>query len=246
MINFIRKFLLFGVFILLLNSCARAPVPPIPLPPTPPLPRADTVHTVGPGETFWRIAKMYDVPATAIMDVNNIANPQDLKMGQHLTIPHAAQIKPIVTLYPTKKWKYIIIHHSATDECSSLAFHHMHLKKGWDKGVGYHFVIDNATSEKQDGQIEATPRWIKQLDGAHCKASDMNTRAIGICLVGNFDKEHLTRQQMDSLVYLVSLLRKNYKIPIKNIIRHGYVHGAATDCPGTHFPWNEFLEKLDK
>ena len=240
-----RKFFLFSVLILLISSCARAPLPP-PLPPPPPLPRADVVHTVGPGETFWRIAKMYDVPVAAIMQANRITNPQDLKMGKHLTIPQAAKLKPVVTLYPSKKWKYIIIHHSATEVGSSLAFHHMHLKKGWDKGVGYHFVIDNASNEKQDGEIEATPRWIKQLDGAHCKASDMNTRAIGICLVGNFDNEHVSRKQMDSLVYLVNLLRKSYKIPVKNIIRHGHVEGAATDCPGTIFPWKEFLEKLEQ
>ena len=237
---------LYFVGIILLSSCSRAPLPP-PLPPaTPVSPRADAIHTVGPGETFWRIAKMYDVPLAEIMTANNIANPQDLKMGQRLTIPHAAKLKPVVTLYPSHKWEYIIIDHSATDEGSSLSFHHAHLKKGWDKGVGYHFVIDNATNEKQDGEIEATPRWIKQLDGAHCKASDMNVHAIGICLVGNFDNERLSRKQMDSLVYLVNLLSKNYKIPIRNIIRHGHVPGAATDCPGTNFPWKEFLEKLDK
>ncbi|MDZ4241484.1 MAG: peptidoglycan recognition family protein, partial [Candidatus Omnitrophota bacterium] len=132
----------------------------------------------------------------------------------------------------------------ATEEGSSLQFHHSHLAKGWDKGVGYHFVIDNRTSGKQDGEIEATPRWIKQLDGAHCKASDMNSKAVGICLVGNFSEDKVSKKQMDSLVFLVETLRKYYGIPVKNIIAHGHVSGSSTDCPGKRFPWEDFKRRI--
>jgi N-acetylmuramoyl-L-alanine amidase len=201
-------------------------------------------HIVGPGETLWRIAKMYDVPMANIMSANSIRNSQGLRMGQRLRVPNAAEIQPVVALYPSHKWKYIIIHHSATDEGSSLAFHHSHLAKGWDKGVGYHFVIDNRSGGKQDGAIEATPRWIKQLDGAHCKASDMNMKGIGICLVGNFDSEQVSAKQMASLVYLVNTLQKYYKIPNKNIMAHGHVDGSSTNCPGKKFPWTRFKSRI--
>jgi N-acetyl-anhydromuramyl-L-alanine amidase AmpD len=168
-------------------------------------------------------------------------------MGEELRIPHAAEIKPVVTLYPSRKWHYIIIHHSGTEEGSALQFHRWHLHKGWDKGVGYHFVIDNGLGgEKQDGQIESTPRWIKQEDGAHCKAGEMNPRAIGICLVGNFDTDRVSRKQMESLVYLVNKLRRNYNIPLDRIIGHGKVHGASTHCPGKRFPWEEFMDRLKR
>jgi N-acetyl-anhydromuramyl-L-alanine amidase AmpD len=186
---------------------------------------------------------MYDVSIASIMSANNL-HSQSLKMGQHLNIPNAAEIKPIVALYPSHKWKYIIIHHSATDEGSALAFHRSHLAKGWDKGVGYHFVIDNRSSGKSDGEIEATPRWIKQLDGAHCKASDMNNKAIGICLVGNFDVEEVSSRQMASLVYLVKTLQDYYHIPSKNILAHGHVAGSNTHCPGKQFPWAKFKSRI--
>lgn len=202
------------------------------------------MHTVGPGETLWRISKMYDVPINTIVSANRLSDAQSLKMGQELTIPGAAQMKPVVTLYPSSKWKYIIIHHSGTEEGSALQFHRSHLNKGWDKGVGYHFVIDNDQSEKQDGQIESTPRWIKQEDGAHCKADDMNLRAIGICLVGNFDSDKVSRRQMESLVYLVNKLRRNYNIPVDHILGHGKVSGASTNCPGKRFPWADFVDRL--
>ena len=110
--------------------------------------------------------------------------------------------------------------------------------------MGYHFVISNGTKGKQDGQIEVSPRWIKQQDGAHCKASNMNHKAIGICLVGNFNEGRVSPEQMDSLVHSVNIFRKYYKIPLKNIMGHGQVHGARTECPGKKFPWAEFMRRL--
>lgn len=232
---------------LYLTACGtvhpRTTVMPPVVPPLPG-PRIETMHTVGPGETLWRISKMYDVPIETITQANHLSNAQNLRMGQELKIPGAAQMKPVVTLYPSRKWRYIIIHHSGTEEGSALQFHRWHLNKGWDKGVGYHFVIDNGQSEKQNGQIESTPRWIKQEDGAHCKADDMNSRAIGICLVGNFDVDKVSHKQMESLIYLVNKLRRHYNIPLNHILGHGKVSGASTHCPGLRFPWADFVNHL--
>jgi len=241
-----RKFLYTALLFstaLLFNSCSTMPPITMPVEPTPQKTKT-VIHTVAPAETFWRISKMYNVPVSTIIQTNHMKSSDKLKMGQKLVIPQASPLKPVVSLYPSRKWKYIIIHHSATDKGNSLAVHKMHLKKGWDKGVGYHFVIDNGTSGKQDGQIEMSPRWIKQEDGAHCKASGMNAKAIGICLIGNFNNERVSREQMESLVYLTNKLRRYYHIPVRRIIPHGQVDGAATECPGKHFPWKKFLDKL--
>jgi len=242
--KFLHLIFLFALT-LALSSCASLPPPIISEEPSTPKTRT-IIHTVAPAETFWRISKMYNVPVTSIMQVNHMRSPNELKMGQKLVIPQASPLKPVISLYPSRKWKYIIIHHSATDKGNSLVVHKMHLKKGWDKGAGYHFVIDNGTSNKQDGQIEMTPRWIKQEDGAHCKASGMNAKGIGICLIGDFTDERVSRHQMDSLVYLVNKLCRYYNIPTRRIIPHGHVDGAATECPGKHFPWEKFLERTKK
>ncbi len=186
---------------------------------------------------------MYDVKMEDIARANNLQDPTEIKMGQRLLIPQAAPIRPVINLYPSKKWKYIIIHHSATDEGNAFVFHKSHRNKGWET-VGYHFVIDNGTIGKEKGNIEASPRWIKQKNGAHCKASQMNYRGIGICLVGNFNKEQVSEEQLESLVYLVNTLRQYYEIPKGNIIGHGQVSGARTDCPGKNFPWREFRARL--
>lgn len=233
-------------FCMILSSCTTAPVRPVTSPQVQApfgAMRQDVYHVVGPYETLWRISKMYDVPMADIARANNMQNIQQLEMGQKLLIPDAMPIKPIVYLYPSHKWKYIIIHHSATDEGNSLNFYFSHRSRGWDT-VGYDFVIDNGSQDKEDGQIEAAPRWIKQLDGAHCKADGMNTRGIGICLVGDFNVAKPSQKQLNSLVYLVNLLRDYYNIPDANILGHGMVKGAKTDCPGKIFPWDEFRSKL--
>lgn len=247
-----RRLNIFLTF-LFLAGCATAPVQKVYIPEKKPECtittdtdsgiRNDKVHVVAPGETLWRIGKMYNVPISAITRKNCIRNAQKIKMGQRLVIPNAASLKPVVSLYPSKKWKYIIIHHSATDQGNSLEFNTTHNRRGF-KGIGYHFVIDNGTKEKSDGQIEATPRWTKQLNGAHCKANHMNSRGIGICLVGNFSKEKVSKKQMDSLVYLVNRLRKYYKIPKSKILGHGQVKGAKTECPGKKFPWKTFRRRI--
>ena len=200
-------------------------------------------HSVAPGETLWRIARMYDVNVSTIKEANRIANVKKLDIGRELYIPDASPRKNVIILYPNDQWKYIIIHHSATEIGNSMQFNKAHLRRGWE-GVGYHFIVDNGTCGKDDGQIETTPRWIKQLNGAHCKADNMNEKAIGICLVGNFSRDKVSSRQMRSLVSLVNRLRGFYKIPKKNIMGHGQVQGARTECPGSRFPWKKFWSRL--
>lgn len=235
---------------IILSSCARVPIQPTIYPTkeiypqlTIPFLRQDIFHTIAPGETLWRLSKMYDVKIEDIMRANNLTKPKELEMGQRLLIPQAAPPRPVIPLYRSNKWKYIIIHHSATNEGSAFSLFDLHLKRGFS-GLGYHFIIDNGTSGKGDGQIEVSPRWIKQQNGAHCQASGMNYKGIGICLVGNFSKEKVSKKQMEALVYLVNILREYYHIPIKNIIGHGQVAGARTECPGSNFPWQKFYSEL--
>lgn len=238
----IAKFILFlALLAVTAASCTMVPKEPVTVP-VPTAGRSTVKHVVGPGETLWRISKIYDVPAAAIMQTNHLSS-RNLKMGSTLRIPSAKKAEQPITLYPSRKWKYIIIHHSATGEGSSLAFHKAHRAKGWDS-VGYHFIIDNGEGGKPEGFIEITPRWLKQLDGAHCKAADMNIKAIGICLVGNFNEDRPSFAQREALDELVEKLRKYYKISPKNILRHGEVRGAQTDCPGRKFPWEKFKRSL--
>ena len=243
-----------------LVSCARAPmrgpqaihtIEPYPAIPDqiitvpPEISRSTVYHEVAPGETVWRISKMYDVSEQSIVMANNLRNRNVLEKGQKLKIPNAAPIRAVIPLWPSRKWDYIIIHHSATDVGNALNFDNAHIRRKW-KGLGYHFVIDNGTAGKEDGQIEVSPRWLHQENGAHCKADNMNYRGIGVCLVGNFSEGDVTPRQMDSLVFLVNRLKDYYSIPDSRILGHGQVKGARTECPGLKFPWKEFWSRINR
>lgn len=197
----------------------------------------NVTHEVGPLETLWRISKMYDVPIEHICAANHLKPKDGLRIGQRLVIPNASTMRHVIALYPNTRWKYIIIHHTATDIGNACLINRSHHNRGFWDGLGYHFLIDNGTLGKGDGQIEVAPRWIKQQSGAHCKADGMNDKGIGIALVGNFDVDLPTQEQLNSLAYLVNELGRYYQIQSCNVMGHRDVEGAATDCPGLRFPW---------
>ena len=257
-----RLKLLFCVIIVaFLTSCARAPIRPPVVHSIEPyttsadgtlvgvssgIIRSDVWHEVGPGETVWRISKMYDVSEDDVVMANSLRDRNKLEKGQKLLIPDAAPLRVVIPMPKSRKWKYIIVHHSATDVGNALRFDYVHSNNRRWKGLGYHFVIDNGTYGKKDGQIEISPRWLHKENGAHCKAGGMNYKGIGICLVGNFSEDKVSDGQMKSLIFLVKELKKHYRIPNSKILGHGQVKGASTECPGKKFPWRDFWRNLNQ
>ena len=211
-------------------------------------------HRVRRGETVWRISRAYSVPIDTIKKANSLSASMRIKAGQYLLIPGAArvikvepedyQIRHILNWGTSNRWEYIVIHHSATHKGNARVFDKHHRNVRGFHSLGYHFVIDNGTYGRRDGQIEVGTRWRKQQDGAHCRADDGNKVGIGICLVGNFNETKPTEKQFDSLVHLITHLCYLYNTPIANVRGHGEMAGANTECPGKNFPWEDFKEAL--
>jgi hypothetical protein len=147
-----------------------------------------------------------------------------------------------------KKWRAIIIHHSATESGNAAIFDKMHREQNHWEGVGYDFVIGNG-GDSGDGQVEVTFRWRKQIPGAHCGGTAgnwANKDGIGICLVGNFNNTVPTRKQMQSLLTLVRFLQKRYGISKSRIYGHKTTPGAhVTACPGRNFPMYRLKSMLN-
>ena len=133
---------------------------------------------------------------------------------------------------PFRDWQWIIIHHSATRVGSASIFDAAHRARGMINGLAYHFVIDNGTDGKPDGNIETGPRWINQMQGGHCRQPCINEHGIGICLVGNFDEDHPTSAEMRSCAKLVAYLMRTYHIAPDHVIGHNDT--KPTDCPGRY------------
>lgn len=103
-----------------------------------------------------------------------------------------------------------------------------HVTSGTPIHVGYHYVIYN-------GYVFDSSQYIPEMDGliiparpesavgAHCYSNDgnpnndMNSRSIGICLIGNAT---FSSKQLASLYDLCARLKKKYSIPSEKILGH--------------------------
>ena len=139
------------------------------------------------------------------------------------------------------RWKYIVVHNSGTRQGNARIFdyYHRHVRR-MPNGLAYHFVIGNGTSSG-DGLIEIGNRWVIQLAGGHVHSDYLNYISIGICLVGDFNRDLPTRAQYDALDELIRYLRQRvgkidgrYSI----VLGHKEINPRPTDCPGNRFPLN--------
>jgi hypothetical protein len=113
--------------------------------------------------------------------------------------------------------RQIVVHHTADNGTpESIAKYHVNNNK-WP-GIGYHFLIDNT------GQIFQT----NDLDTISYNVANQNTKTIGICLIGNFEKEQPSTAQIDSLKWLLSAVRG----VVGELPLYGHKDRDNTLCPG--------------
>jgi LysM repeat protein len=74
---------------------------PTPVPPSPPPSGGMTTYVVRPGDTLSRIAMQFGVTVAAIMQANNITNPNIIYVGQVLNIPTSGGTTPPPGTNPT-------------------------------------------------------------------------------------------------------------------------------------------------
>lgn len=151
-------------------------------------------------------------------------------------------------LYWPRRWKYIVIHHSAGNYGNINFLQKVHRERQANDpidAIPYHFVIGNGNG-LEDGEITSDTRKKYNIWGAHVsgKNIDRNARGIGICLIGNFEKNLVSEKQYRALVELTKELMDKYSIPLENITGHGNTPGESTKCPGNMFPMEKFLREI--
>ncbi len=57
-------------------------------------------HTVGRGETLWRICRTYGASLQEVAEMNNIRDPTDIAAGMRIFIPGARRVKKVVPYSP--------------------------------------------------------------------------------------------------------------------------------------------------
>ena len=143
------------------------------------------------------------------------------------------------------RWRFIVVHNSGTRQGNARVFdyYHRHVRR-MQNGLAYHFVIGNGTSTR-DGQIEVGDRWRRQINGGHVHSDYLNNISLGICLVGDFNRDQPTRAQLEACEELIRYLRQRcgkagwHDIPVKP---HREMNPPRwpTDCPGDDFPYSWF------
>ena len=145
----------------------------------------------------------------------------------------------------SNRWKFIVVHNSGTRQGNARVFDYYHRRvRRMQNGLAYHFVIGNGTSSG-NGEIEVGDRWRRQINGGHVHSDFLNNIALGICLVGDFNRDQPTKAQLDSCEELIRYLRERCgkadgrPVPVRP---HREMNPPRwpTDCPGDAFPYSWF------
>jgi len=133
------------------------------------------------------------------------------------------------------KPEVIIIHHSLTrdnftlDNFTAIKNYHMNTNK-W-RNIGYHRVI-----ERDKGVLVVKQGRKDTETGAHCKEKGMNSKSIGLCVVGNFDLAPPDDALLEFVAKEVIRLRSIYgNIPVEPHNKYA----TYKSCAGKLFPMDK-------
>lgn len=217
---------------------------------------AEDTHVVRRGETLTGIARREGVTVEGLARHNGIGAQSRLRVGQRLRIPRPAAVPLPVALskevrealecaeVQPGRWKHIVIHHSAMRSGSAREMDAYHRQeRHMTNGLAYHFVIGNGRGMR-DGEVAVGGRWVGQWAGGHLCSEALNQVSLGICLVGDFEKDRPTTAQLRSLTLLVDALRKRCGVTADHVTTHQRISPVYTLCPGRNFPTPQFLRMV--
>ncbi len=225
----------------------------------------EQTYVVRRSDTLYGVARQFGVAPGTLADRNGISRTMQVYVGQNLIIPGtaapvaaagakgpssslSASVQRTIESAPVAphRWKYIVIHHSGTDEGTLKSLDRYHREeRHMENGLAYHFLIGNGHG-MGDGEIAVGNRWREQLDGGHLRSEEQNKIALGVCLIGNFDNTRPTEKQLRSLEYLIRALLKRCELPVRAVKTHHQINIVRTECPGKKFPEQAFLTRLKK
>lgn len=141
------------------------------------------------------------------------------------------------------QWQAIVIHDSGSrfDSPATIEARHHDANLA---SLGYHVVIGNG-SGMDDGEVFTSERWRFQQPGAHTggiHAEEYNRNAIGICVVGDGERDRFSPRQVERLIAVVQELQVEHGIPDDRVLLHREV--ARTASPGRWFPAADFRQRL--
>lgn len=146
-------------------------------------------------------------------------------------LPNGIKTEWISTVnFNLRKPNFIIIHHTAQDSLAQTIKTFTITKPQ----VSAHYVISD------DGRVvQMVNDYLRAWHGGNAlwgRNTDINSASIGIELDNN-GFEPFSDKQITSLLALLTKLKKDYNIPIQNIIGHSDIAPSRKTDPSKLFPW---------
>ncbi|MFV8442508.1 N-acetylmuramoyl-L-alanine amidase [Flavobacterium sp. LB2P44] len=135
-----------------------------------------------------------------------------------------------------RKPNFIIIHHTAQDSLQQT----LKTFTRTEAQVSSHYVISENGKVVQ--MLNDYLRAWHAGNGSWGKNTDINSTSIGIELDNN-GSELFSELQINSLLALLTKLKKDYNIPTQNIIGHADIAPTRKKDPSALFPWKILAEK---
>lgn len=135
-----------------------------------------------------------------------------------------------------RKPNFIILHHTAQDSLQQTVKTFTKI----ETQVSAHYVISD--NGKVVHMLNDYLRAWHAGTGSWGRNTDINSTSIGIELDNN-GTEPFSELQMNSLLALLTKLKKDYNIPAQNIIGHSDIAPTRKKDPSALFPWKILAEK---
>lgn len=148
-----------------------------------------------------------------------------------------------------ERWSAIVIHDSGEVQGTPQSI----VRQVRSLTEAYHFVVSNGQFGR-DGQIEISDNWSLQRPRRYIRGVDhdeqFSARAIGICLIGDTQRQPLTEVQQRELLWLVRELQARFNIPPEQVWVSSSgsavepVASGAHGTPGSKFDDFNFRRQL--
>ena len=140
------------------------------------------------------------------------------------------------TNFNLRKPNYVVLHHTAQDSVRQT----LNTFTIPRTQVSSHYVIG------KDGEIyHMLNDYYRAWHGGAGKwgnNTDLNSSSLGI-EIDNNGEEEFTTAQINSLLDLLEILKKKYKIPAENFIGHSDIAPSRKVDPNKNFPWKKLAEE---
>lgn len=151
----------------------------------------------------------------------------------------SARVPPFwvgTTNFNMRKPGYVIIHHTAQNSCEQTLKTFTLTRTA----VSAHYVIckDGTVHHMLNDYLRSWHAGISRWGNL----TDINSASIGIELDNN-GFEPFDSIQINSLISLLSRLKKNYSIPAANFIGHGDIAPTRKNDPNYRFPWKKLADQ---